>query len=79
MAVAERRKPRKEIDMPSDRKQINVRLDSEMEELLPLLVEAVRSKMRLTKVSASDVIRLGLLKVKDEFLPDHKPRKGGAL
>lgn len=61
--------------MPSKRPQLNVRMDEEMVALLPDLLEAAREKMRLSGLSYSDLVRLGLLKLKDEMLPDWKPPK----
>lgn len=58
--------------MPSKRPQLNVRLDDEMVALLPELLTAAREEMRLSGLSFSDLVRLGLLELKDKYLPDWK-------
>jgi hypothetical protein len=45
--------------MPSDRKQINVRIDPETEALIPRLIESVSAAIGL-RVNQSDLFRLGL-------------------
>ena len=55
--------------MPSDRKQINVRADSETEELMNRLIPVVSAAIGL-KVNQSDLFRLGLVALKKQYLPD---------
>lgn len=55
--------------MPSTRKQINVRVDDETEELMRALVPAVSAAIGLS-IGQSDLFRLGLLELKKKYLPD---------
>lgn len=69
--------------MPSTRKQINVRVDDETEELMRQLAPAVSAAIGLS-IGQSDLFRLGLLELKKKYLseppldvvPVKKPRKG---
>lgn len=60
--------------MPSDRKQINVRVDAETEALLPALCEAIGLATGL-KVTNSDLFRMGMHELKRRYLPDEGPAK----
>jgi hypothetical protein len=72
--------------MPSDRKQINVRVEPDTELLIERLIPAVRSRLGLP-ISQSDLIRLALQSLAREYLteepeeeapprPRGKPRRG---
>jgi len=54
--------------MPSDRKQINVRLDQETEKRVERLLPAVTAALGI-KVSQSDLFRLGMIELERKFLP----------
>lgn len=60
------------VCMPSKRPQLNVRLDDEIVALLPVLMQAAQEKLRLPGLSQSDLVRLSLLKLRDEMLPNWK-------
>lgn len=53
--------------MPSTRKQLNIRLDDEMEALIPALTTAVSAAIGIS-VSQADVVRLGLLALRERYL-----------
>ena len=53
--------------MPSARRQLNVRLEPETEELLEKLLPVVSARLGL-KVSQSDLVRLGLLELQAKYL-----------
>lgn len=55
--------------MPSNRKQINVRLDPETELRLASLIPRVSAALGLN-VSQSDLFRLGLIELDKKFPPD---------
>ena len=63
-----------ETAVPSKRKQVNVRVDAEAEELMNQLLVAVSARIGL-EVSQSDLFRLGLLALKKEYLPAEQPKK----
>ena len=48
--------------MPSNRKQINIRIDTETEERLERLLPIVSASLGLT-VSKADLVRLGLIEL----------------
>lgn len=54
--------------MPSDRKQVNVRVDEATAELMARLIPAVSAAIGLA-VSQSDLFRLGLLELEKKFAP----------
>lgn len=54
--------------MPSDRKQINVRVDAETEELIPRLLRSVSAGVGLP-VNQSDLFRLGLHELAKKYPP----------
>jgi len=60
--------------MPSQRRQLNIRLDRDMERLVPRLLEAVRRELGL-KVSQSDLFRLGMKELAKKYLPDDTPKR----
>ena len=53
--------------MPSDRKQVNVRVDGETEDLMQRLIPAVSAAIGLP-ISQSDLFRLGLLELERKYL-----------
>ncbi|VTR95252.1 unnamed protein product [Gemmata massiliana] len=61
--------------MPSERKQINVRVDDETEELIPRLIRSVTAALGI-KVSQSDLFRLGLRELAQKYppAPEASPR-----
>lgn len=59
--------------MPSDRKQINVRVDEQTEALLKALLPAVSADIGL-ELTQSDLFRLGLLELRKKYLPDYQQR-----
>lgn len=54
--------------MPSDRKQLNVRVDDETEDLVEQLLPAVTAALGV-KVSQSDLFRLGMKELAAKYLP----------
>lgn len=68
---------RPELDaMPSDRKQLNVRMDDETEERVARLLPAVSEAIGL-KVSQSDLFRLGMIELERKFLRASGPSRAG--
>ena len=61
--------------MPSDRKQLNIRLDAETEERMERLLLAVSASLGL-KVSQSDLFRLGMIELEKKY-PTEPMKKGG--
>ena len=55
-------------------RQLNIRLDRDMERLVPRLLEAVRRELGL-KVSQSDLFRLGMKELAKKYLPDDTPKR----
>lgn len=53
--------------MPSDRKQINVRVDDEAAELMSRLIPVMSEAIGLP-ISQSDLFRLGLVELKKKYL-----------
>jgi hypothetical protein len=66
-----------ESTVPSDRKQLNIRMDAETEERVNRLLAAVSAAIGL-KVSQSDLFRLGMIELEKKYLPNEpeKKRKG---
>ena len=67
--------------MPSKRRQLNVRLSEEGEELLTRLVERMRAELGIA-VSQSAVVQAGLIELRKKYLadspnPNRKRRKEG--
>jgi hypothetical protein len=67
--------------MPSKRRQLNVRLSEEGEELLTRLVERMRAELGIA-VSQSAVVQAGLNELRRKYLadspkPNRKQRKEG--
>lgn len=63
------------IDMPSDRKQLNIRLDAETEDRVERLLLAVSASLGL-KVSQSDLFRLGMIELEKKFPTEPAAKKG---
>lgn len=68
--------------MPSDRKQLNVRLDRDTENLLNALQPVVSQAIGL-RVSQADLFRLGLIELRKRYMlgaeipePVPKPKRG---
>lgn len=64
-----------EQPMPSDRKQLNIRLDPETEERVSRLLVSVSASIGL-KVTQSDLFRLGMIELEKKFPPAADPKKG---
>jgi hypothetical protein len=64
--------------MPTDRKQINVRVDAETEALMIRLIPVVSAAIGL-KVNQSDLFRLGLVALRKQYLPDDEDEKPTAV
>ena len=62
-----------ETDVPSDRKQLNIRMDPETEALVAQLLPAVSAVIGL-KLSQSDLFRLGMLELQRKYLPNGSGR-----
>ncbi len=62
--------------MPSDRKQINVRVDEEIELLLPALCRAVGEALGLT-ITNTDLFRMGVNELRRKYLPNWVPPSAG--
>ena len=63
--------------MPSDRKQLNIRMDAETEERVARLLASVSAAIGL-KVSQSDLFRLGMIELEKKFPPvAEEPKKKG--
>lgn len=60
--------------MPSDRKQLNVRVDPDVEDLVEQLIPAVTAALGV-KVSQSDLFRLGMKELAAKYLPPAGDRK----
>jgi hypothetical protein len=61
--------------MASDRKQLNVRLDSESFERIDRLMAAASAAVGL-KVSMSDVVRLALIELEKKYAAPGEPEDG---
>lgn len=62
--------------MPSDRKQVNIRMDEEGLSRLGRLVITMRSALGLSSLSQSDVIMAGLVELEKRY-PSAEPKKKG--
>lgn len=60
--------------VPSDRKQINVRLDDETEERVARLLVSVSKSIGL-KMSQSDLFRLGMIELEKRFPPEAEVKR----
>lgn len=60
--------------VPSNRKQINVRLDEETEAELPELRERMSKTIGL-ELSYSDLFRLGVAELKKKYTPEKSEKK----
>jgi hypothetical protein len=58
--------------MPSDRKQINFRVDDETDALVRALIPVVSDAVGL-KLSQSDLLRLGLVELRKKYMPAGEP------
>lgn len=58
--------------MPSDRKQVNVRVDAATEDLMARLLPVVSAAIGIA-VSQSDLFRLGLIELEKKFAPPPAP------
>jgi hypothetical protein len=56
--------------MPSKRRQINIRLDEETEELVGRLLEAVHEALGLRTVSQADLFYMGLHELAKKYLAE---------
>jgi hypothetical protein len=62
--------------MPSDRKQLNVRMDAETAERVNRLLVSVSASFGIP-VSQSDLFRLGMIELEKRFPPVDQPKKKG--
>lgn len=56
--------------MPSEKRQLNVRLDEDLFLLLTQLHRRIREKLRLPDLSQADLIRMALTALEKEYPPD---------
>lgn len=61
--------------MPSNRKQLNVRLDGETDERIARLLVSVSAAYGIA-VSQSDLVRLGMIELERKFPPAPEQKKG---
>lgn len=59
--------------MPSERKQINVRLDPDTERTIAELLPVVSKSIGLN-VSQADLFRLGILELQKKFMPEREKK-----
>jgi hypothetical protein len=65
------------LTVPSQRKQMNIRLDAETEERVARLVPLVSAAVGLN-VSMADLVRLGMIELERKYAPADAPKgKGG--
>jgi hypothetical protein len=63
--------------MPSQRRQLNIRLSQESEDRLKGLVERMRATLGIT-VSQSDVVQAGLIELEKRYPPEPKRKQKGS-
>jgi hypothetical protein len=61
-------------DVPSKRKQINVRVDPETEQRIQRLLPIIKETTGL-EITVSDLVRLGMIELERKHLGEGRPRK----